>query len=71
MFVAGFFDTEETSHTFRRVIENTFVNVSFGAPWLVGATVAAIVIAVVRGRARRRPPPPLTRRAADRPALPS
>jgi len=50
VFVAGFFDSEETSHAFRRTLENSFVNVSFGAPWLVGATIAAIVIAVVRGR---------------------
>src|SRR6478735_4682467 len=50
VFVGGFFDSEETSHTFVRVFENTFVNVSFGAPWLVGATIAAIVIAIVRGR---------------------
>ena len=50
VFVAGFFDSEETSHGLRRVIENTFVNVSLGAPWLVLATASAIVIALVRGR---------------------
>jgi hypothetical protein len=48
--VAGFFDTEETSHTLRRVIENSFVNLSFGGPWLTGATLAALVIVLIRGR---------------------
>jgi hypothetical protein len=56
VFVAGFFDSEETTHSLRRVIENTFVNVSLGAPWLVGATLVAIVVVILRGRedARRR-----------------
>ena len=50
MFLGGFFDSEESTRTLRRVLENTFVNLSFGAPWLVGVTLATIVIAVVRGR---------------------
>ena len=50
LLVGGHFDTQETNHAFRRVLENTIANLAFGAPWLVGATIAAIVIAVVRGR---------------------
>lgn len=50
VFLAGFFDSEESSHALRRVIENTFLNVSLGAPWLVLATVASIVIVFLRGR---------------------
>jgi hypothetical protein len=50
LVVAGFVDSEETSHTLQRVIENTFVNLSFGGLWLLGATATALVIALVRGR---------------------
>ena len=32
VFIAGFFDSIENTHAVRRVLENTFVNMSFGAP---------------------------------------
>lgn len=50
MLIGGFVDSEETTHTLSRVFENTFINLSFGAPWLVGTTLATIAIALVRGR---------------------
>lgn len=50
LILGGYVDSEESVRTFQRVVENTFVNLSFGAPWLVGTTVATIVIAIVRGR---------------------
>ena len=50
VFLAGFFDSEAPNKSVERVIENTFLNVSLGAPWLVSATVLAIVISLVRGR---------------------
>lgn len=50
VFIGGFFDSTEPSRTVRRVIENSVLNVTLGAPWLVAAAVATIVIAVLRGR---------------------
>ena len=50
LFVAGFVDSTESAHSLVRVLENTFVNLAFGAPWLVSTTVIAIIIAIVRGR---------------------
>lgn len=50
VFVASFFDSEETTRTLRRVIENSVLDITLGAPWLVITAVVTIVIAVLRGR---------------------
>ena len=50
LLIAGRFDTTDDGHTIKLLVENMFLNLSLNAPWLVGTTLAAIVIAIVRGR---------------------
>jgi hypothetical protein len=48
--VGSFFDSETPGSGVFLTIQNAFVPFFLNAPWLVGATVAAIVITLVRGR---------------------
>lgn len=50
LFVAALLNSESTTRSLRRDVEDTLVNLVLGAPWLVGSMVVALIVVVVRTR---------------------
>lgn len=50
LFVAALLNSESTTRSLQRDVEDTFLNLVLGAPWLIGSMIVALIVLTIRSR---------------------